>query len=311
MAYELTKNNIEMFNEKYGVNINLSTILSDAKKTSPNEAVISAFKEAYKKVVVSDLGKDAFGRKSQSMFKDFSELVIDGLNWDMPQNKKQGPDKNAGLNKLDQYHLMEEAWSSLPENAVDAVAENYKSGNIRIRDMVAEANREGNLTNDQLKTLASYAEALKKVNEGRSFIWKVFHPVRNNAEKRDAKLIEKIATEKTNASSYKAAVTEVNNGLANFPAIKEATMENTLGVKNINDYVPEPELSSEELKSKEIQDWIEKYEGKGLEFFKEESKEFEKEALAIRSLEENPYANNEENQKIEEAPVIENPALNK
>ena len=135
--------------------------------------------------------------------------------------------------------------------------------------------------------------------------------IRNNAEKRDAKLIETIATEKTSARSYEFAANEARKGLTNLAALKETTIQTVLGVKDVSEYVPEQVLSADELKNQEIQAWIEKYDGKGLEYFKKESLEFEKEALAIKSLEENPYENNESNEKIEEAPVIENPNLNK
>lgn len=316
MAYTLTNETIALFNEKYGTNLSVSKYLSEAKRTSPNDALKALFTEAYKKVVTNDLLKGGIDHKSQNMFADFSKDVIDSLVWELPLNNKPAPEKDAGLSKLDQYHLIEEAWNSIPTNDVDMVAENYKNGNIRIRDMVERAayineTTYKNMDNSQLKELASYAEALKKVNESRSFIWKVFHPIRNNAEKRDAKLIQMIATEKTDARSYEFAANEVRGGLTNLAALKEATVEAVLGVKNVNEYVPEQKLSAEEAKNQEIQDWIEKYEGKGLEFFKQESREFEKEALAIKSLEENPYANNESNEKIEEAPVIENSNLNK
>lgn len=316
MAYNLTNETIKMFNEKYGTDLSVNKYLAEAKRTSPNDALISIFTEAYKKVAINDLLKGGTDHKSRNMLADFQKDVIDSLIWELPLNGKSTPDKDAGLSKLDQYNLIEEAWGSIPNNDVDIVAENYKNGSIRIRDMVARAayineTTYKNMDNSQLKELASYAEALKKVNESRSFIWKVFHPIRNNAEKRDAKLLEMIATEKTNAHSYELAANEAKGGLTHLQALKESTIQTVLGVKNVSEYVPEHQPSADELKNKEIKDWVDKYEGKGLEFFKKESIEFEKEALAIKSLEENPYANNEANEKIEEAPVIDAPNLQK
>ena len=307
MAYKLSNETIKDFNERYGVNVSVDKYLAEAKRTSPNDALKSIFSEAYKMAVINELSRNSTDFKSQNMFKDFSEMVIDSLIWELPLNKKPTPDKNAGLSKLDSYKLMEETWNTLPNNTIDAVVENYKNGNIRIRDMVeyAKSLEFANADNDQLNMLASYSEALKKVNESRSFIWKVFHPIRNNAEKRDSKLIENMAKKHTTEIGYNVAVSAAKYELSNVTELKDTTIKNVLGVENVMDYNPENdrELTKEELKSNEIDEWREKYEGKGIEFF-------QKETVALGYLKENPYENSEENPKIEE-PAIENPNLNK
>lgn len=307
MAYKLTNETIKDFNERYGVNVSVDKYLAEAKRTSPNDALKSIFSEAYRKAVINELSRDNLDFKSQNMFKDFSEMVIDSLIWELPLNKKPTPDKNAGLSKLGSYNLMEDVWNTLPNNTIDAVVENYKNGGIRIRDMVEYAKRLEleNVETSQLTTLASYSEALKKVNESRSFIWKVFHPIRNNAEKRDSKLIENLAKKYTTEIGYTFAVGNAKYELSNITELKDTTIKNVLGVEDVKDYNPENdrEITNEELKNKEIDEWREKYEGKGLEFFK-------KETVALGYLKENPYENSEENPKIEE-PAIENPNVNK
>ena len=307
MAYKLSTETIKDFNERYGVNVSVDKYLAEAKRTSPNEALKSIFSEAYKTAVINELSRDNLDFKSQNMFKDFSEMVIDSLIWELPLNKKPTPEKNAGLSKLDSYNLMEEVWNTLPNNAIDAVAESYKNGGIRIRDMVEYAKRLEleNVENAQLTTLASYSEALKKVNESRSFIWKVFHPIRNNAEKRDSKLIENLAMKFTTEIGYTFAINNAKYELSNITELKDTTIKNVLGVEDVKDYNPENdrELTKEELKSKEVEEWREKHEGKGLEFF-------QKETVALGYLKENPYENSESNDKIDE-PKIENPNLNK
>ena len=166
MAYKLTNANIELFNKNYGVNVNLDKILAEAKRTSINDALISTFSEVYCQAVLRDLANSDKTALSPSMFENFSKLVIDSLIWESPINKDTSPDKYAGLNKRDQYDLMAEAWLQIPANNIDVVAESYKNGNIRIRDMVEFAKRaeiRGEFDRHSVYNMASYAEALKKV----------------------------------------------------------------------------------------------------------------------------------------------------
>ena len=301
MAYELTNGTLEIFNEKYGTDISVSKYLSEAKRTSPNEALISIFTEAYKKAVTNDLLKGGIDHKSQHMFADFSKDVIDSLIWELPLNNKPVPAKDAGLSKPEQYNLMEEALGSIPTNEVDLVAEQYKNGNIRIRDMVEYANSKtmySKLDSSTTTIMASYAEALKNVNATRSFFWKVFHPFRNHAEKRDAKLIQSIVTEINGENAYKAAARRAGDGLRNFSDIKSVTTHSTLGVYKVEEYDPnkkedliealDPVLDSDKIDELQGHEKLDE-----LNFDVNIFGNNTKEKLSIDSLKEQPFASKE------------------
>ena len=319
MAIKLSESTIERINEfntKYGVKFNVDEYVSKASKTSPNEALKTMFADMYKKALRNHLGKEEVDKRSAEMFYEFNKNVISSLKAEFNrENKKLYPHKNAGMTKLERYRLMENAWNDIPKNDIDLVADKYKNGEIRIRDMVAYANEKedySKLDRITMTIMASYAEALKNVNASRSFLWKVFHPIRNNAEKRDAKLIQSIVTEKNGEYAYKSAVQRASEGLLNFSDIKMVTTHNTLGVYKVEDYNPnteedvlealDPVLDREkiaQLRGDDDKDVNYK------DYFKNT-----KESISIDDLKEVPFANDASDMKFEEL-VRNAPGLNK
>ena len=252
MAYELTKSSINSFNKFYGVNISLDKIRADAARlNSFNQALMIAFQEAYAQVVLKDLiKKDGEVFLSQDMFKDFNSRITNALIDETPKSRRVDLSLNMGIEtSLIAYNMMEAMWNTAPKNQVDAVAENYMKGNIRIRDMVAFS--ESILALDTTKNraiLASYALALKKVNEGRSFLWRVFHPFRNHAEQRDAGKMADMLTN-SRGTFTGPAFTQAGSTLVNFDALEKETIQHVLKNQNLIEH----RLSDEE-KEKRIRD---------------------------------------------------------
>jgi hypothetical protein len=153
---------------------------------------------------------------------------------------------------MEQYMLIKENRNDGPKNDIEAVMMNYEKGNIRIRDMVAFAkniDRHGGLTPKNMRILASYSEALKRINESRTTGWRWIHPWRNNAEQRDAKVIENIMG--GDSLIYMKAVTGAESGLSALEGIEKATLKETLNVEKLEDYVevaPDPN-------EPELEDW--------------------------------------------------------
>lgn len=334
MAYEITKNNIELFNKTYGVDISLSKIQSEAKKlNSYNNALRAVFLEAYKKTVMKDLIKNEDDYLfSQNMFLEFNKSITNSLIDETPRRKRVDLSANMGFKtSREAFDMLSETWNEIPSNQVDIVAENYKNGNIRIRDMVAFANtaKFGERNN---MIIASYAEALKKVNESRSFLWRVFHPFRNHAEQRDAKLIEASTKKFITDSLYKKACTNAQNKRVNFERLEKETTQNVLENKDVIEEDLEVEFNADNIKfdpdeqlteeqKKEIieeyrrdhfrQIEIEKAHRKELEFKawianmnnNSLNNEEEKKNISVDNLKEDVYAKNEPNNKIEESKI--------
>lgn len=227
MAYNLTKAQIKNFNKTYKTDIDLNKILSEAQeKNSFNAALQSAFREAYKKVVMRDLSnKKNDTLHSKRLLDNFKMLVVDNIIFDTPKSRQGDLSMDMGLkSKEEEFAIMSEVLDSVPSNEVDLIEERYLNGDIRIRDMVRFAN-DTVLDNRSATIMASYAEALKKVNEGRSFWWRVFHPFRNNAEQRDSKKIEDLIKERGSETMLRGGRSAALNKLSMLDAVKNETRE--------------------------------------------------------------------------------------
>ncbi len=225
MAYELTKNSINNFNKFYGVNISFSKIQSDAKAlNSVTAALRVSFINAYKTVLLKDLiKKEGESFRAQNMFEDFRRDIIQNFINETPYSRRTNISKNLNCKtSAEVYGMLQNVWENIPRNQVEAVMENYLNGNIRIRDMVAVAGRFNVDNKHQQNELASYAKALKAVNDSRPLWWRIIHPFRNNAEQREAKNIEAILRDRL--SSFADSVfAKVGEDLTHFNEIEKET----------------------------------------------------------------------------------------
>ena len=225
MAYNLTKLRIKSFNQMYGVNVSLSKIQSDAKKlNSVTAALRVSFIDAYKTVLLKDLiKKEGESFSAQNMFKDFRQDIIQNFINETPYIRRANISKNLNCKTSGEvYGMLQNVWENIPQNQVEAVMENYLNGNIRIRDMVAVASRFNVDNKHQQNELASYAKALKAVNDTRPLWWRIIHPFRNNAEQREAKNIEAILRDHL-GNFANSAFTKVSEDLTHFDEIEKET----------------------------------------------------------------------------------------
>ena len=225
MAYNLTKVSIKTFNRMYGANVSLSKIQSDAKTlNSVTAALRVSFINAYKTALLKDLIKrDGEDFRAQDMFEDFRRDIIQNFIDETPYIRRANISKNLGCKTSDEvYGMLLNVWDNIPKNQVEAVMENYLNGNIRIRDMVAVAGRFNVDNKHQQNELASYAKALKAVNDTRPLWWRIIHPFRNNAEQREAKNIEAIL--RNHLGNFADSVfTKVSEDLTHFKEIEKKT----------------------------------------------------------------------------------------
>ena len=225
MAYNLTKLSINSFNRMYGVNVSLDKIQSDAKALNSVTAALKAsFIDAYKTALLKDLiKKEGEIFRAQDMFEDFRRDIIQNFINETPYSRRANISKNLNCKTPEEvYGMLQNVWENIPRNQVEAVMENYLNGNIRIRDMVAVAGRFNVDNKHQQNELASYAKALKAVNDTRPLWWRIIHPFRNNAEQREAKNIEAILRDRL-GSFADSAFTKVSEELTHFNEIEKET----------------------------------------------------------------------------------------
>ena len=107
-------------------------------------------------------------------------------------NEKPYPKAYGGMNEKQRLELVEHVLNASPKNDVELTERAYKSGKIslrNIREFVGELPfaSGGAVDSWQIQRIGTFMLALENVNKSRPFWWKVIHPFRNNAEKRDAK----------------------------------------------------------------------------------------------------------------------------
>lgn len=315
MAYNNTKNYINIFNETYGTSVSLDRIQSEYKRlNSYNNALQVVFYDAYVTALLKDLcKKDVDFLNSQDMLKDFKRLVVNNLADEIPKEQKGTISKNMGLEtKLTEYNMLEAIWKALPQNNVEVVATSYKNGNIRIRDMVAAAKSTPKYDDRTKILLVSYAEALKRVNESRSFWWRLnpLNWARNHAEKRDSKLIESLVKSKISEQDYKTTLTTAESKLANLDKLEQETISTVLhsNSKEIEGFKVDNfngEYTYEQ--QQQFKEWLNKLNARhDAPANNADVIEQNKESVVVNDIKENVYQDNESNQKIEDDPAIKN-----
>ena len=325
MAYNLTKLSIKSFNQMYGVNVSLSKIQSNAKTLdSVTAALRASFIDAYKTALMKDLiKKEGESFSAQNMFEDFRQDIIQNFINETPYIRRANISKNLNCKTSDEvYGMLQNVWENIPKNQVEAVMENYLNGNIRIRDMVAVAGRFNSGSKHQQKELASYAKALKAVNDTRPLWWRIIHPFRNNAEQREAKNIEAILRNHL-GNFADSAFTKVSEELTHFNEIEKETQakvrdnEKTIVLDTYSEEV-EDQLR-EEFEAKNINsEMTEEEKTQEFERFKrdrikelEDEQYYAKQQELLSALNLLPNQNNEAvNEEINKENVIENQKVN-
>ena len=325
MAYNLTKLSIESFNKIYGVNVSFSKIQSDAKTLdSVTAALRASFIDAYKTALMKDLiKKEGESFSAQNMFEDFRQDIIQNFINETPYIRRANISKNLGCKTSDEvYGMLQNVWENIPKNQVEAVMENYLNGNIRIRDMVAVAGRFNSGNKHQQNELASYAKALKAVNDTRPLWWRIIHPFRNNAEQREAKNIEAILRNHL-GNFADSAFTKVSEELTHFNEIEKETQakvrdnEKTIVLDTYSEEV-EDQLR-EEFEAKNINsEMTEEEKTQEFERFKrdrikelEDEQYYDRQQELLSALNLLPNQNNEAvNEEINKENAIENQKVN-
>ena len=102
------------------------------------------------------------------------------------------PKPYGGMSRMQRIELVEHVLNASPKNDVELTEQAYLKGQIRLRDIRENVNdmpfaAGRGVDAHQLQRIGTFMLAIENVNKSRSFWWRVIHPFRNNAEKRDAK----------------------------------------------------------------------------------------------------------------------------
>lgn len=202
MGLDLTKfdKSVSDFNKKYNTNFSLAAYETKVEVmgnfgggTSVDVTYKGMFAALCRMFIISTIEeKNISGCSLIAMMDEFETNIMRPYSKEAKSNKLNHPKPYGGLKKEDRIDYLKHVLGNIPKNATELAKWRYQNGEIRIRDMVEVANNADKSNSDtiiNLEKLGAYAQALESVNAERSFWWKVFHPFRNNAEKREARNI--------------------------------------------------------------------------------------------------------------------------
>jgi hypothetical protein len=243
-ALKKLNDSIQLFNDNYGVSADIVVFEGATNKKSANRIFIDTFKNLLKQAIQSQVPnkklrivsmRDAFERDVVEPYRRFS--IQKAAENEVGQIQEKLPDVNAGLNTDELWGQLDKTLDDIYYEKIDLVVNDYKNGSPRIRDMLRETKtilgEQGEISHDNVKKIASYAAALKRVNESRSGPWRFFHYFRNKAEKREASNIAKLLNERMgDPNAYQNALKEMTDPTGKIERLKEEARANR-GVKLI------------------------------------------------------------------------------
>lgn len=196
--FEIFRHSVNNFNEKYKVRFSLKDFESlaaggNANKNALNNAYKTVLESLYNQMALNVFTNENTKFFSDDLMKDFEALVMSTYRKDCQNEGEPYPDAYANMNELERYKFIQNAVKKAPKSVVDVIEQRYREGNVSLASMRAKIDyckNNGRGTIEDFNTAFQNAEAVRRVHSSRSFLWKIFHPIRNNAEKRDIKYLE-------------------------------------------------------------------------------------------------------------------------
>jgi len=205
--FEKYQERAEKFNAKYGLNFRYEEFETSVEKhksledgldlgksavSIENQFYLLRFGQMHKKALNNYIDGKIPTFDNQQMLKDYIDLMngYSEAYREQHPNAKLQPWYNS-LKLTDKIH--DENMTSALWSQTDYAKERYLKGQLPLREMRAYCEQlgrlEGQPSREQLAAIASYAQAIKQVQEDHPWYYRFIHPVRNNAEQRDAKML--------------------------------------------------------------------------------------------------------------------------
>ena len=190
----------EAFNKKYGVNFDIVKFDGQTRALTENFAVTKSAENnlnTYYRMAFARLFKEAFANlidhkvasfKPDEMLRDFEDSVMGPYRAECKKENLAAPAANAGWTKKEFMERAKAELQNIPDDKREYARTRYMNGELRVRDVRAfreELQTKGGYNHEKLSTLICYSYALGNAVSGRSFWWKVMHPFKNSAEKKE------------------------------------------------------------------------------------------------------------------------------
>ena len=194
---------VEQFNNKYNVSFRYEEFEVDVKRqenfaenfVNVREDINGSFYEKY----CSDLYRKALTNYADRKIDSFNSTEFIQEYAKMMNGYKDVMNKNGAgikawpkpLNLVTRVQNdLNDPKKGIPDTKEEYIIKRYNQGELPMRKMRAYAKEledSGVTDPEKLSTILAYSNALKTINLQRPRWWRIIHPFRNNAEKRDAK----------------------------------------------------------------------------------------------------------------------------
>ena len=192
------------------------------------------FKSAYKEALtrIAEFSEERLD--CEDMLDDFQRDIVDPY---IREAENQGTSikhpEYAGMGRSERLEMLRDTAPEAPLNFTGLYTHKYLTGKIRIRDMRANANAvltNPDSTREDILRIAACANALEEVSITRPRWWRILHPVRNNAEKRDSQALRRLVTAKAKemGTSYGNLVYEAGNPTQGITEALKAVNDNLI-----------------------------------------------------------------------------------
>lgn len=203
MAFQDIEQASAQFNERYGVKFDLSDFDTKLRAIDDSKGLGSKKRNDLYKTAFTALYEAAYGNYLSGKLEtfDFADMLKDFENNVMKPYREfcaseptpiSTPKEYGSWGSSNRLFMMDvhKYLQGVPTSARYYAGLRYEKGKTRIRDMreyAASINNKEKPTNGEIATLQVYADALQNTNDSRSVFWRIIHPIRNAAEKREAK----------------------------------------------------------------------------------------------------------------------------
>jgi hypothetical protein len=219
---------VSSFNEDYGLdfsfqqfettlykNKNLASLFGasqsrDAALPVEGQTYINQFSSLYKTAVSNIFEKKLESLNIEEMMNRYVALM-DGFKAAYKEQGQELPKwpKNSVL-----LESTEKSMQDFPKDSISYIADKYLKGEVHLRDMrelTEQLQKESSPVLNDVVQVLQCAKAIQQVNDQRSFWWRVFHPIQNRAEQRNAKMMQDYVDNTLRDEDY-ATMDDIANG---------------------------------------------------------------------------------------------------
>ena len=183
------------FCSKYDCNFDYKTFeacIEEFTFLRPNNGWIDVYKMMFEKMYmqalesVSTVSDETLD--SEAMLDDFEYTLIRPYVKESENEIKHKP--YVGMDRVSRLTYLQQLTNRSPSNSVDLYAEKYKNGMLPINQIRSRLER-GEGIREHSVEMAGCVLALEAVNKSRTLAWRVFHPFKNNFEKKNSAEMKK------------------------------------------------------------------------------------------------------------------------